>query len=300
VHLEEARVIGVFDSGYGGLTVLAALHTRLPRQRFLYLGDNANAPYGPKGSAEILDLTCAGVECLFRAGARMVVLACNTATAAAIRPLQQNWLPAYYPERRILGVIAPMIEEIAQTPWHVTAGPDEARRPVETVAVFATKATVESGFYPREIALRAPNLAVTQQACPELAGMIEAGAAEGHLRATVTGHVDALLQRLGQAPGKAVLGCTHFPLVEALFRDALPPETQILSQPARVAAAMVAYLFRHPEMKDFAPDPVAPVCLTTGDAETVSTLASRFYGRHLRFGGVDSAPRELTETLLDA
>jgi glutamate racemase len=293
-------VIGVFDSGYGGLTVLAALHARLPRQRFLYLGDNAHAPYGLKSGAEIQALTQAGVELLFKAGARVVILACNTATAAAIRPLQQNWLPGAYPGRRILGVIAPMIEEIAQTPWHSTAGPDEARRPVETVAVFATQATVESGFYPREIALRAPNIAVTQQACPELAGMIEAGAAESDLRATVTRHVDALLQGLGKAPDKAVLGCTHFPLVEALFRSALPAETQILSQPARVAAAMVAYLFRHREMKDFTRDPTEPLCLTTGDAEAVSALATRFYGRHLRFKYVDSAALESTETLLDA
>jgi glutamate racemase len=293
-------VIGVFDSGYGGLTVLAALHARLPRQRFLYLGDNAHAPYGAKQGAEIQALTQAGVELLFRAGARVVILACNTATAAAIRPLQQNWLPGAWPDRRILGVIAPMIEEIAQTPWHSTAGPDEARRPVQTVAVFATQATVESGFFPPEIALRAPNIAVTQQACPELAGMIEAGAAEPELRATVARHVDVLLRRLSKAPDKAVLGCTHFPLVEALFRSALPAETRILSQPARVAAATVAYLFRHPEMKDFARDPVDPLCLTTGDAEAVSALASRFYGRHLRFRSVDSTPLESMETLLDA
>jgi glutamate racemase len=293
-------VIGVFDSGYGGLTVLAALHARLPRQRFLYLGDNAHAPYGPKSGAEILALTQAGVELLFRAGARVAILACNTATAAAIRPLQQSWLPEHHPGRRILGVIAPMIEEIAQTPWHSTAGPDEARRPVETVAVFATQATVESGFYPREIARRAPNIAVAQQTCPELAGMIEAGAVQSVLAATVTRHVDALLQGLGRVPEKAVLGCTHFPLVETLFRNALPAETRILSQPARVAAAMVAYLFRHPEMKDFTRDPVEPLCFTTGEPEAVSALASRFYGRHLRFQGVDTTPQESTETLFDA
>jgi glutamate racemase len=296
-------VIGVFDSGYGGLTILAALHARLPRQRFLYLGDNAHAPYGPKSGTEIQTLTQAGVDLLFRAGARVVILACNTATAAAIRPLQQAWLPAHYPDRRILGVIAPMIEEIAQTPWHSTAGPDAVHRPTQTVAVFATQATVDSGFYPREIALRAPNIAVHQQACPELAGLIEAGATESVLRETVERHVASLLRRLDKAPDKAVLGCTHFPLVEPLFRVALPPETQILSQPTRVAAAMVAYLFRHPEMKDFAREPVEPVCLTSGDADSVSALASRFYGRHLRFQRVDSAnpaTRESTETLLDA
>jgi glutamate racemase len=293
-------VIGVFDSGYGGLTILAALHARLPRQRFLYLGDNAHAPYGPKNGAEIESLTRAGVELLFGAGARVVILACNTATAAAIRPLQQTWLPKAYPERRILGVIAPMIEEIAQTPWHSTAGPKERSGPVETVAVFATQATVDSGFYPREIGLRAPNIAVVQQACPELAGMIEAGALETTLRETVESHVAALLRSLDRVPDKAVLGCTHFPLVESLFRNALPPKTLILSQPARVAAAMVAYLFRHPEMKDFSRNPVEPACLTTGDAEAVSALASRFYGRHLRFSAVDSGPREAMEKLLDA
>ena len=101
-------------------------------------------------------------------------------------------------------------------------------------------------------------------------------------------------------PDKAVLGCTHFPLVEALFRSALPAETQILSQPARVAAAMVAYLFRHPEMKDFAREPVEPLCLTTGDADAVSALASRFYGRHLRFESGRLGAAQSTETLLDA
>jgi len=297
-------MIGLFDSGYGGLTVLAALHQRLPRQRFLYLGDNANAPYGPKTGDEILALTTAGVERLFDLGAKLVILACNSATATAMRPLQQLWLPKHHPQRRILGIIAPMVEEVARTPWHSKAGPDEARRPAETVAIFATKATVASGFYPHEINARAPNTRVVQEACPNLAGMIEAGAAEAEIRPEVERHVATLLAALdGRAPEKAVLGCTHFPLIEPLFRAALPPETELLSQPARVAASLVAYLFRHPEMKDFAREPVAPDCLTTGDPERVTTLASRFYGRHLRFEAVDRRPestRNGSESLQDA
>jgi glutamate racemase len=282
-------VIGLFDSGYGGLTVLSALHARLPFQPFLYLGDNAHAPYGQKSAAEILALTEAGVARLFDRGARLVILACNSATAAALRPLQQAWLPAYYPRRRILGIIAPMVEEIARNPWHALAGPDEERRPTETVAIFATPATVASGFYTREIALRAPKNRVVQRACPELAGLIEAGASETELRPVVEGHVAALLAGIGgRAPDGAVLGCTHFPLVESLFRAALPPETRLLSQPARVTASLIAYLFRHPEMKDFARDPVEPLCLTTGDPARVTALASRFYGRHLHFEAVDS------------
>jgi glutamate racemase len=104
-------------------------------------------------------------------------------------------------------------------------------------------------------------------------------------------HVDALLQALGgKAPEKAVLGCTHFPLIEHLFRAALPPTTELLSQPVRVAASLVAYLFRHPDMKDFVRAPTEPTCLTTGDPERVTALASRFYGRHLRFQAVESTP----------
>jgi glutamate racemase len=286
-------MIGLFDSGYGGLTVLSALHARLPNQRFLYLGDNANAPYGPKSAVEIEALTENGVARLFALGAKLVIIACNTATATAMRPLQRVWLPAHHPSRRILGIIAPMVEEIARTPWHSKAGPDEAKRPPETIGIFATRATVDSGFYPHEIALRAPNTRVVQEACRDLAGMIEAGASDEAIRPVVQRHVNALLAALdGRAPEKAVLGCTHFPLIEHLFRAALPPQTQLLSQPARVAAALVAYLFRHPDMKDFARAPTEPICLTTGDPERVTALASRFYGRHLRFQPVDSMPAE--------
>jgi glutamate racemase len=286
-------MIGLFDSGYGGLTVLSALHARLPNQRFVYLGDNANAPYGPKTAAEIQGLTLNGVERLFTLGAKLVIIACNTATAVALRPLQQAWLPAHHPDRRILGIIAPMVEEIARTPWHFKAGPDEANRPPETIGIFATQATVESGFYPQEIAFRAPNTHVVQEACHGLAGMIEAGATDDTIRPVVERHVGALLQALdGSAPDKAVLGCTHFPLIEHLFRAALPPETRLLSQPARVAAALVAYLFRHPEMKDFARAATEPLCLTTGDPERVTALASRFYGRHLRFRPAESTPAD--------
>jgi glutamate racemase len=284
-------MIGLFDSGYGGLTILSALHARLPNQRFLYLGDNANAPYGPKSAAEIEALTQAGVERLFALGAKLVIIACNTATATAMRPLQQVWLPTHHPNRRILGIIAPMVEEIARTPWHFKAGPDEAKRPPETIGIFATRATVESGFYPHEIALRAPNTHVAQEACRDLAGLIVDGAPDETIQPVVERHVQALLKALdGRAPEKAVLGCTHFPLIEHLFRAALPPETQLLSQPVRVAAALVAYLFRHPDMKDFTRVPTEPVCLTTGDPARVTALASRFYGRHLQFQPVDSMP----------
>jgi glutamate racemase len=282
-------MIGVFDSGHGGLTVLRALHERLPRQSFLYLGDHAHAPYGAKTAAEIIAFTRRGVEALLKRDCRLVILACNTASAVALRELQQTWLRERYPDRRVLGVLAPLVETIARNPWHAMAGPAEAARAPETVGVFATSATVESRSYLRETAKRAPNVRILQRACPELAGLIEAGAEDATLSPLVKTHVTALLGELkGAALDSAVLGCTHYPLIEHLFRAALPTETRIVSQPARVAEALVAYLFRHPEMKSFATETTPLYGLTTGDPARITALATRFFGRHLAFERLDS------------
>ncbi len=282
-------MIGVFDSGHGGLTILRALHERLPRQAFLYLGDHAHAPYGQKPAAEITELTRRGVDALFARGCRLVILACNTASAVALRELQQGWLPVQHPGRRVLGVLVPLVEAIARNPWHASAGAAEAARAPETVGIFATPASVASLSYVRETAKRAPQVRILQRACPELAALIEDGAADAAILPAVEAHVAALLAELqGAVLDSAVLGCTHYPLIEHLFRRALPPDTRIVSQPARVAEALVAYLFRHPEMKSFAAE--APVLqgLTTGDPARVSALATRFLGRHLGFERLDS------------
>lgn len=275
-------MIGVFDSGHGGLTILSALTRRLPRQRFIYLGDHANAPYGERDPDVILDLTRSGVATLFGLGCTLVILACNTAAAIALRRLQQEWLPQAYPNHRCLGVLVPMIEEIAQNPWHALAGPADWQRAPETLGVFATPATVASGAYLHEVAKRAPKLRVFQQGCHDLAGLIEAGADEAVLARSITGHVAALSAQLDGAPlDSVVLGCTHYPLVEHLFRAALPEATRIVSQPQRTAEALTAYLFRHPEMKSFGPLPAPIRCYTTGDPARVSALASTFYRGHL-------------------
>ncbi len=282
-------MIGVFDSGHGGLTILRALHERLPRQAFLYLGDHGHAPYGQKSAAEITELTRRGVAALFTRGCRLVILACNTASAVALRELQQGWLPAQHPDRRVLGVLVPLVEAIARNPWHASAGAAEAARAPETVAIFATPATVASQSYVRETAKRAPQVRILQRACPELAAMIEAGATDAAILPAVEAHVAALIGELrGAVLDSAVLGCTHYPLIEHLFRHALPPDTRIVSQPARVAEALVAYLFRHPEMKSFAAETPMLRGLTTGDPVRVSALATRFLGRHLGFERLDS------------
>lgn len=271
-------MIGVFDSGHGGLTILSALTRRLPRQRFVYLGDHANAPYGARSTDEIVALTRTGIATLFTLGCTLVILACNTAAAVALRRLQQEWLPKAYPNHRCLGVLVPMIEEIAHNPWHAVASAADMSRAPEVLGVFATPVTVASGAYLHEVAKRAPNLRVFQQACGDLAGLIEAGTDEATLYRSIEGYVKALERQLAGTPlDSVVLGCTHYPLVEHLFRAALPERTRIVSQPQRTAEALTAYLFRHPEMKSFGGLPAEIRCYTTGDPARVSALASGFY-----------------------
>lgn len=243
-------MIGVFDSGLGGLTVLRALVARFPQASFTYLGDHAHVPYGNRSSAEIVDLTRAGVEALFHAGARLVLLGCNTATAVAARQLQQSWLPetAWKAQgHNVLGIVAPTVEAATQTPWSVTTPQYPQKNLTDTIAVFGTTRTVMAGVYPEEIRKRCPKVTVVQQICSELAGAIENEAPESELdRLVFNGIAGVLAKTQGQPPHRAILGCTHFPLVEHLFRRHLPPATRILSQPEIVADSLEDYLHRHP------------------------------------------------------
>ncbi len=276
-------MIGVFDSGHGGLTILRALVDRLPDRRFLYLGDHAHAPYGDRTLEDIYALTIENVSRLFTLGCELVLLACNTAAAVALRRLQQQWLPSAFPGRRVLGVLVPTVEAVTKVPWHIKAPPPGAPRDAATVAVFATRPTVDSGAYPKEIGLRAPAIEVVQQACPRLVAAIESAAPESELRELAAGYVAGLRDRIGGAvPDSAILGCTHYPLVAWAFAEALPRSVRILDQPAIVADSFAAYLSRHREF----PPPAAPaanVFLTTGDAALAGALGSRFFGAAITF-----------------
>lgn len=276
-------MIGLFDSGHGGLTVLRALVTRFPRQRFLYLGDHANAPYGNRPSEEIVAFTRAGAAWLFDAGCPLVVLACNTATAVAARTLQRDWLPAS--GRRgvnILGIVAPTVEAATQTPWAITTPQYPQKYMTDTIAVFGTARTIASGVFQEEIRKRCPRVKVVQQACPRLAGAIEAGAPASELDALVAGYVaDLMAATEGERPDRAILGCTHFPLIEASFRRHLPAGTRLLSQPGIVADSLEDYLARHPEYTGAPATSLAAdgsvVFLTTGDAATVTGTLGPFW-----------------------
>jgi glutamate racemase len=277
-------MIGVFDSGFGGLTVHRALIEALPERDFVYLGDNRNAPYGTRRPIDVLNLTCAGLERLFDEGCTLAILACNTASVVALRWIQQQWLPARRCEdgvvRNVIGIVAPTIEAATGLGWHEEAAAVQKAKPPSTIAVFATRRTVESGCYPIEIRKRRPDITVVQQACPELAGSIEQGAPRGGIRALVEQYVDELRQRVA-APDYVILGCTHYPLVADIFAAALPSGVPIVHQPEATARALKSYLGRHPEY--VAGNAGRRIFLSTGFSGEALPLIERFWGGKLPF-----------------
>ncbi len=271
-------MIGVFDSGLGGLTVLRALVARFPHLPFIYLGDHAHVPYGDRSSADVIELTRQGTEALFGAGCKLVLLGCNTATAVAARHLQQAWLPqSRWRGHNVLGIVAPTVEAATQTPWAVGSPQYPQKYNTDLIAVFGTTRTISSGVYPEEIRKRCPKVTVVQQVCARLAGAIEEQAGETELDRLVADGVAGVMEQTGGTPPhRAILGCTHFPLVEHLFRRHLPPFTRILSQPEVVADSFEDYLTRRPQY--VAGDHGgALTLLTTGYPTEISAKARVFW-----------------------
>ncbi len=264
--------VGIFDSGLGGLTVLDGVRRRLPDLPVMYYGDTAHAPYGVRDADDVHDLTKAAVEDLWERGCDLVVLACNTASAAALRRMQEAGVPE---GKRVLGVFVPLIEAMTEREWGDNSPPREVG--VKTVALFATPATVRSRAFQRELAFRAIGVDVEAQACGGVVDAIEDGdmiLAE----ALVRSHVDALRRKMPE-PDAAVLGCTHYPLVEEIFRDALGDGVAVYSQPELVGASLAHYLERHPGMAGGGSN----VFLTTGDPGRVSSRATQFLRREVTF-----------------
>ena len=287
VSVKGAMAIGVFDSGIGGLSVHHALVARLPTADFVYLADQAMTPYGGRAGEEIVDLTRAGCERLFASGCDLVVLACNTAAAVALRRLQQTWLPSYRRDLgrpvNVLGIIVPTIEAATGMPWeHEAERRGEKVEQLDVLGIFSTPATARSRVYEIEIDKRRQDVAVFSEPCPDLAQLIEAGASDADLKTAVDGHVAALTRRIGRPPDRAILGCTHYEIIADVFRAALPPGTPLIHQPDATAGAIEAYLARHPEY-----DPGAGGArrfLTTGRPGQQNGLVERFWGAPLRFG----------------
>lgn len=265
--------VGIFDSGLGGLTVYDAVSKALPQVPFVYYGDNAHAPYGVRSADDIFNLTCAGVERLWAEGCDLVVLACNTASAAALKRMQETWVPA---DKRVLGVFVPLIEALTERQWGDNSPPREVA--VKHVALFATPATVASRAFQRELAFRAIGVDVEAQPCGGVVDAIEQGD-EILAEALVRSHVEALKRRMPH-PEAAVLGCTHYPLMARAFAEALGPQVKVFSQANLVAEALADYLVRRPEM--LGPG-TASKYLTTGDPVSVSSKATQFLRKGVTF-----------------
>jgi glutamate racemase len=272
IVFQWVSMIGVFDSGFGGLTVHRALIEALPGRDFVYLGDNRNAPYGTRPPIEVLNLTCMALDRLFEEGCTLVVIACNTASTVALRWIQQQWLPVRQRgdgiARNAIGIVVPTIEAAT-----AIAG--------NSIAVFATPRTVESDCYPIEIRKRRPEIRVVQQACPELAGAIERGMARRDLQALVEQYAGELLRKAGGAPECVILGCTHYPLVADLFALALPAGVRVIHQPDATARALTAYVDRHPEYD--CPGSGRRRFLSTGYCTEALPLIEKFWGGEVPF-----------------
>jgi len=271
-------VIGVFDSGFGGLTVLKALVARLPAYDYLYVGDSARAPYGARSLRVVHDFTREAVEFLFDRGCPLVLLACNTASAQALRTLQQRHLTAHRPDRRILGVVRPSAEALAGLPPGARPGVTPPSLASGTVAVLGTAGTVASGSYALELAKLAPRLRLLEQACPLWVPLVEAGEREGPgVEHYLHKYLDPLFAR-ADPPGRVLLGCTHYPLLWTSIRAIVPPSVEVLAQGELVAERLGDWLRRHPEMERRLSKGATRRYATTDDASWFAAQGSPIMG----------------------
>ncbi len=235
--MQQQGPIGVFDSGYGGLTVLKEIVSRLPEYDYLYLGDNARSPYGTRSYETVYHYTLQCVNWFFEQGCSLVILACNTASAKALRTIQQKDLPKIAPDKRVLGVIRPTAEIIGSF------------SETKEVGVLATTGTVLSESYPMEIGKFFPEVKVYQEACPMWVPLVENNEHLGHgADYFVKKNLEELFEK-GENIDVVLLGCTHYPLLKEKIEEYLPVGVKLISQGEIVAGSLADYLQRHPEIE---------------------------------------------------
>ena len=266
--------IGVFDSGYGGLTVLRSMVNRLPEYDYLYLGDNARAPYGNRSFETVYQYTLQSVKWFFDQGCHLVILACNTASAKALRSIQQKNLPELAPHKRVLGVIRPTTEIIGHY--------SETRE----IGILATQGTVASESYPVEIHKFFPDIRVYQEACPMWVPLVENDEHQSHgADFFVKKNLHQLLEK-GPTIDVVLLACTHYPLMQEKIREHLPVPIRLISQGDIVADSLADYLERHSD--------IAAQCSRGGSREFFTTDSTTEFDRQAtRFFGADVQSKHL-------
>jgi glutamate racemase len=270
VKEENYNPIGVFDSGYGGLTVLKEIVKELPQYDYLYLGDNARAPYGSRSFETVYQYTLECVKALFEKGCHLVILACNTASAKALRNIQQKDLPLIAPDRRVLGVIRPTSEIVGNY------------SKTKHIGVLGTSGTVNSGSYLIEIEKFFPQIKVTQEACPMWVPLVENHEYEnGGADYYIKKNLDNLMSK-DKEIDTIILGCTHYPLLINKIKQFLPQGITLLSQGQLVAKSLSDYLKRHPEIDAKCSKAGTLQFLTTETPENFDSRASTFFGKEVK------------------
>ena len=261
--------IGIFDSGYGGLTVMKEILKKLPAYDYIYLGDNARAPYGNRSFETVYEYTLQCVKWFFNRGCSLVILACNTASAKALRSIQQKDLPTIAPDKRVLGVIRPTSEIIG------------TYTKTNNVGVLATNGTVQSESYVIEINKFFPEVNVFQEACPMWVPLVENNEHNGPgADFFVKKNIDNILAKSAQID-TILLACTHYPLLEEKIRMHLPANVRLLSQGEIVASSLADYLHRHPEIESRCSKQGTRTFFTTDSVADFNNHASFFFGENL-------------------
>jgi len=264
--MQKANPIGVFDSGYGGLTVIKEIINELPRYDYIYLGDNARAPYGNRSFETVYRYTLECVKWFFEQGCHLVILACNTASAKALRTIQQNDLPKIDKEKRVLGVIRPTAE--------VIGGFSESKH----IGILGTSGTVASNSYVLEIQKFYPGIKVYQQACPMWVPLVENNEYDNHgTDFFVKKYIQQLLAQ-DVAIDTILLACTHYPLLLEKIKEYSPADMKILTQGRIVAESLEDYLRRHPEIENKCSKNGHREFYTTDSTEDFDSHASIFFG----------------------
>jgi len=267
--MKQQYPIGVFDSGFGGLTVLNSIIQSLPQYDYIYLGDNARTPYGNRSFETVYEYTREAVDWLFKNNCRLVILACNTASAKALRNIQQKDLLNYGPQHKVLGIIRPVTEAI------------DSYSKTKHVGILATQGTVNSESYIIEIKKFFPEMTVVQEACPIWVPLVET------LEYKSTGadyfvkkHIDQLLKK-DSLIDTIVLGCTHYPLLIDKIRKFVPEYIQIISQGSIVGNKLADYLERHPEIENLCSQNASVQFYTTDSSDSFNILASEFFEKEI-------------------
>ena len=254
--------IGVFDSGYGGLTILDKIREVLPEYDYIYLGDNARAPYGTRSFEVVYEFTRQAVNKLFDMGCHLVILACNTASAKALRSIQMNDLPGIDPARRVLGVIRPTVECVGEISKN------------QHIGVLATAGTIKSESYPLEIHKLFPEIQVSGTACPMWVSLVENNESQDEgADYFIRKYIDQLLSKDPQID-TVILGCTHFPILLPKIRQYIPEHVSVIAQGEYVAESLKDYLKRHPEMD--------AKCTKNGNCQFYTTEAEEKFSESAR------------------